>query len=103
MEHKEKTFNPINYGFKWVAVEGNEYGWYEFDSTEAHRQAKADRDFNVKILKEEQQRTATFGQAILCNVRRHSLKNQLMKRGGIGSGHPEIEELVTVYSVTWEE
>lgn len=93
MARQENSFNPINYTFKWMTVVGNPYGWYEFDSAEAHRQAKADRDASARAL-----RTNGF-----TNVKKHSLKNNLMKRGGIGSGHPEIEELVTVYNVSWEE
>jgi hypothetical protein len=94
MVHNVRSFNPINYGFKWTLIEGNEYGWYEFDSAEAHRLAKLECSEFVRNLKSCPE---------ISNVHRHTLKNQLITRGGIGSGHPEISEFVTVYEVRYDE
>jgi hypothetical protein len=94
MVHNVKRFNPVNRCFKWTLVEGNEYGWYEFDSEEAHRVAKLERDEFARSLK------SLPGVA---NVKKRTLKNQLITRGGIGSGHPEISLLVTVYEVSYDE
>ena len=91
------SFNPVDYGFKWIeqiirANDGVDYGWYEFNSLDAHELAKQKRDERAKELK-------SSGHKIV----KHTLKNQLITRGGIGSGHPEISVIVTVYEVSYDE
>lgn len=76
------TFNPIDHGFRWVD------DWYEFDSTQAHQAAKDARDQEARRLK-----------ATGRKVKRGTVRNQLISRGGIGSGHPHIDLFVHVYTV----
>lgn len=83
-QFETKYFNPIKFGFKWT-----EDGWYEWNSEAAHKAAKEARDKAAKDLKQEG-----------CRVRIGSSSNQLVKVGGIGTGHPEIEHIVTVYKLT---
>ena len=78
-----KSFCPIDYGFTWSA------DWYEFDFKAATQAAKADRDFVAGYLKRQGYK----------NVKKSSDK-QLITKGGIGTGHPQIEELVTVFYVS---
>ena len=78
------TFNPIDFGFEWL-----EDGWYSWDSVEAHMRARKARDEYARNVK-----------PICQSVRKSSTPNQLMTRGGIGSGYPQIEEVVTAYHVT---
>ena len=79
----QQTFNPIDFGFRFTAD-----GWYEFNRREASRTARRKRDAVAKEL-------AKAGHA----VTKFSLPSQLVSRGGIGSGHPHIEEVVTVYGI----
>lgn len=79
----QRIFNPIHFGFEFTAD-----GWYTFDRKTAQSAAlKARNDF-VKQAKAQGQRVSTF-----------SLPNQLITRGGIGSGNPQIEVVVTCYGV----
>ena len=80
----EKSFNPMRYNFTWTAD-----NWYAFDYAAAHAAAKAARDEEARALKAE-------GYA----VKKRSRGNCLMSVGGIGSGHPQIDMIVTVYSFT---
>jgi hypothetical protein len=77
----QMSFNPIDYGFEWTAD-----GWYKWDSKAAHAAALRERNAEAK-------RYAAQGRTI----RKWSNRNQLISRGGIGSGRPHIEEVVTVY------
>jgi len=79
----QQTFNPINFGFRWVG------DWYEFDSEAAHKAALAARNAEAKRL-----RAAGLSVSVWTN------RGQLITRGGIGSGHPQIENIVTVYGLT---
>lgn len=76
----QHIFSPISYGFAWVD------GWYEWDSKAAHAEARKDRDEAAK-----QQRACGF------KVKKFSLPNQLVSKGGIGTAYPHIEEVVTCY------
>jgi hypothetical protein len=78
MQHR---FNPIDYGFEWT-----EDGWYKWDSKAAHKQARQARDAEARLRKGAGQ-----------NVKKWSEPNQLMRRGGIGSGKPDVEFIVTIY------
>lgn len=79
----QMTFNPIKYGFEWTAD-----GWYKWDSKAAHERAKKDRDAAARLAKAD-------GRI----VKKWSMGSQLISMGGIGSGHPHIEEVVTVYGI----
>ena len=75
------SFNPIDYDFRWTK------DWYEWDSKSAHQAAVADRDKRAADLKKKGYK-----------VQKGTSRGQLVRRGGIGSGHPEIDEIVTVYT-----
>jgi hypothetical protein len=77
---RERNFNPINFGFTWTE------GWYSWDQKAAHAAARRDRDGMMRSLRQ-----------IGRTVKATSQAGCLMSRGGIGSGHPYIEEIVTVY------
>ena len=79
----QQIFNPINFGFSWTAD-----GWYQFDRKAATAAARRERDAAAKALKSQGR-----------DVRKFSMANQLISRGGIGSGHPHIEEVVTVFGI----
>jgi len=78
-----KSYNPANYNFTWT-----EDGWYAWDSKAAHAAAKAARDADARIAK-----------ASGCTVHKSASRGQRIRRGGIGTGHPEIDLVVTVYHV----
>jgi hypothetical protein len=82
---RQYAFNPIDHGFSWVA-DGTPMGWYSWDRKTAHKAALAARNRAVKEAK-----AAGF------EVATHSSPGSLVSRGGIGSGRPHIEEVVTVY------
>jgi hypothetical protein len=84
--HRSESFNPINYGFRWTA------DWYEFDSKAAHKAAMKARNARAKELK-----------ARGIAVRKSTNGGQLITRGGIGSGHPQIENIVSVYRLDYQE
>lgn len=79
----QKTFNPANFGFEWTSD-----NWYSWDHKSAHKAALKARNVLANNLK-------AGGK----NVSKFSLGGQLITRGGIGSGHPQIEMFVTVYGV----
>jgi len=81
----QQIFNPINYFFNW----SND--WYQWNSKKAHEEAKRLRDKEAKRLKEEEG----------FKVKKFTIKNQLITRGGIGSGKPEISEIVTCYCLDY--
>ncbi len=76
----QKSFNPIDFCFTWTN------DWYEWDSKEAHKQAQQKRNEEAKRFKQQGKRT-----------KKSTLRNQLVSRGGIGSGKPHVQEYVTVY------
>ena len=78
----QKTFNPINYNWRWTE------DWYEWDEETARRQALKERNAYAKKMKAQ-------GHA----VHKSTMSNQLISRGGIGSGHPHISLVVNVYMV----
>lgn len=78
----QMTFNPIRYGFEWTQ------DWYTFDARSAEKKALAARNAEVKRLKTEGRTVKTF-----------TLSKQQLTMGGIGSGHPEITVIVSVYGL----
>ena len=80
MRHNQKTFNPVDYGFQWTD------NWYTFDYGTARKLAKQARDKEVRELREQ-------GHEVTC----FCLSNQLITKGGIGSGRPQIEQVVSVF------
>ena len=83
-KNPQKAFNPVNYFWTWTK------DWYEWDREAAIKAARRDRDAEAKRLEARGYR-----------VRKSSSPNQLITRGGIGSGHPQIEEIVTVYRLDY--
>lgn len=79
----QTSFNPANY-MEWTE------NWYNFDSKEAHKRAMKARNAEAKRLK-------ATGKQVFCGSR----PGQLITRGGIGSGHPEISMIVTVYYLSY--
>ena len=77
----QKIFNPINYCFQWT-----EDGWYKWDRKQAHKEARKARDIEVKTLRTRGERVSCF-----------SLSNQLVRKGGIGTGQPDVEFVVNCY------
>lgn len=80
------TFNPVDFGFTWTD------DWYLFDDDLCHSRAREARDFAFKDLKSQGK-----------NPKRFTMHNQLIKRGGIGTGKPEIEVFVTVYGINADD
>lgn len=74
------AFNPADFCFAWTAT------WYTWDRKEAHKQARAARDAKAKELKAE-------GKV----VTKWTNGGQIVRNGGIGSGHPEIDCCCNVY------
>ena len=80
MQH---IFNPLNFGFTWTAD-----NWYNFDHEAAHKEALKARNAMARKLRKEGHKVSCF-----------SLPNQLVSRGGIGSGHPHIELVINSYGL----
>jgi len=74
------TFSPVRYGFEWTK------DWYTMDYDAAKKKAMAARTKKAKELK-----------AKGYNVRKFTLSNQRLTMGGIGTGHPEITIVCSVY------
>ena len=82
MDRIQKTFCPVDYFFQF----GD--GWYTWQRTVARKAALQARNAYAKELK-----------AAGWTVRLFSEPNQLITKGGIGTGQPQIENVVTVYGV----
>lgn len=74
------SFNPMSYGFKFTD------DWYEFDYDAAHKAARKARSKRAKELRSKG-----------WSVKLYTFSNQRITRGGIGSGKPEITQIVSVY------
>ena len=83
--HGQETFNPVDFCFTWTAD-----GWYTWSYENGHAEAKRERDLRYKELK-----------ARGLNPRRRSQAGCLISRGGIGSGRPHVEFVVTVYRLDY--
>lgn len=75
--------NPIDYGFEWT-----DDGWYSFDRKSSTSKALKARNATAKQLTAQGK-----------NVRCWSMPNQLITRGGIGSGKPQIQVIVNVFCI----
>ncbi len=95
----QETFNPVDYGFRWVKlsnaprtgngrVSWDSEGWYEYDGKIAEDAARDARDDRVRELK-----------AAGHIVRKMRPVKSLITQGGIGTSHPQIELMVPVYSL----
>lgn len=82
MTHSQQTFNPIDYGFSWTD------DWYTWDRKAGHSAALKARNAEAKRL-----------QKAGYTVTKFTLSGQLVCRGGIGSGHPQIETVVNCYGL----
>lgn len=76
----QESFSPLKYGFKWVR------DWYSFNREHGVEMAKFERDQRARELKKQGKK-----------VRKFTLRHQMVRRGGIGTGHPEIDLCVNVY------
>jgi len=74
------SFSPVDYDWKWTK------DWYDWDSKAGHKKAMQERN---KVAAEYKAKGYT--------VKKSTVRGQLITRGGIGSGHPQIEEIVTVF------
>lgn len=79
---QQQIFNPANFNFTWTD------NWYEWDRDEAHKAARRARDEAAKAAKAQGKTVTKF-----------TLSHQLITRGGIGSGKPQIEMVVTCYGL----
>jgi hypothetical protein len=86
----DAVYDPTDYCFEWTPPEDPtnpfDVGWYKWDSVKAHEEAKAARDAHYNEMKKKGRK-----------VKRSQMRNQLITRGGIGSEHPQVEFLVTIY------
>jgi hypothetical protein len=78
----QQVYDPIDYGFQFTA------DWYTFNRAEASKLA-------LKARNEAAKKYAELGY----EVRKFILSNQLRTMGGIGSNHPEISVIVSVYGL----
>lgn len=79
----QMIYNPVDtQHFRWTA------DWYNFDHKAADVEAKRLRDNFGNLAK-------SLGK----KVKKFTLRNQLISRGGIGSGRPHIELVVNVYGL----
>lgn len=74
------AFNPFTFCFSWTD------NWYEWDEKEARKQALKARDAKVRELRSE-------GKTVI----KWTLPGQIVRKGGIGTAHPEIDAVVSVY------
>lgn len=80
----ELKWNPIDFNFRWTID-----GWYEFDRRAAHRAALAARNVEARRLRAAGRVVKTW-----------TVSGNLITKGGIGSGFPHIEEVVSIYGLT---
>lgn len=90
----QETFNPANYAFNWTKPENpsNQFdlGWYEWDRKEGHKLAKQARDKRYQELRAQGKTPVKY-----------SMKDCLTKKGGAGTGKPDLEFIVTYYGVSY--
>lgn len=78
------VYSPTRTGhFRWT-----DNNWYEFDHVAAHQAAKKQRDDHAADLRKRGYLVKKFTHA-----------KQLMTMGGIGTGNPQIELIVTCYGL----
>jgi len=76
----QQIFSPTDYNFDW---DGD---WYKWD-------AKSGRSAALKARNAQARKLAKLGYT----VKKFSMRDQRISKGGIGSGHPHVEFWVTVY------
>lgn len=81
----QESYNPVDYWFTWPE-NGPDADWYEWDYRAGHAEAKRVRNERAKELR-------AAGYRVKCCTE----PNQLISRGGIGTGKPHIELIVTCY------
>ena len=84
---KQQSYLGISYGFEWTQDAQGE--WYAWDYEAGNKAAQEARDAEAKKLK-----------AAGWTVKKSSDRNQLISRGGIGSGKPHIELHCNAYILT---
>lgn len=82
---RQEIFDPVEYGFEWTTD-----GWYKFDYETSRKAAIAARREMAKELKASGHKIRFF-----------TLRNQRITLGGIGSRHPEITQIVSVYGLNY--
>ncbi len=81
----QQTFNPVDFGgFAWTG------DWYRWDAVRGHLEAKRARDDATRRLRREGHKVRSF-----------RLANQVISRGGVGSGHPHIDFVVVIYGLNY--
>ena len=79
----DETFNPVDFGFEWT-----EDGWYEWDRDAGHEAARKARKERMYELRK---------QGYI--VRKRTMAGQRVTVGGIGTGRPQITQVVTIYGL----
>lgn len=80
----QEIFSGIDHGFAWTD------DWYEWDAKAGNAAALKARNARLKELRKQGK-----------NPRGFTLGNQLVSRGGVGSGHPHIEEFTKCYGINY--
>ena len=81
----QQMFNPVVFGgFEWTA------DWYVWNAVSGHLEARRARDDAARRLRRVGHRVRSF-----------RLANQVISRGGAGSGRPHVDFVVTVYGLSY--
>ncbi|OHD18662.1 MAG: hypothetical protein A2Y38_19515 [Spirochaetes bacterium GWB1_59_5] len=86
----QRLFCPVDYNFSWTA-DGTPMGWYTWERKAAQSAALKARNAEAKALRAQGYTVRVF-----------SLPDQRITRGGIGSGHPEVDFIATGYGFNAE-
>jgi hypothetical protein len=78
----DQSFLPTDYDFEWI--EGG--NWYKWDYKRGHLLAKQARDARAKELTRAGYK-----------VKKSTSRNNLISKGGAGSGRAHLEFVVTAY------
>ena len=85
------SFNPADYCFRWTPPpEGQDFGWYEWNEHLAHKEAKRERDAMERLHVDAGRK-----------VRKGTIRNQLITRGGIGTGRFNVEATAKIYTLAY--
>jgi len=80
----QQCYDPTDYCFQWT-----DDGWYTWDRERAHKVARKDRDDTARDLFWRRGR----------KIRKSSIRNQTITKGGVGTPYPEITLTCTIYIV----
>lgn len=84
----QEHFSPLDTEhFAWT-----EDGWYSYDPKAAHKAALKARNARAKAL-----------EAMGYRVHKTTFPNQLVRRGGIGSGKPDVDFVVSAYCIDYRD